>query len=102
MFRSPHDLRRSGLTLSASSLVGDRINRVHALLARLRLGRVMRIEGRIVAWVALFMCVAGAIRAQDRPGLTGLALTPPMGFNTWNKFGCDVSEQLVREWPMSC
>jgi alpha-galactosidase len=43
------------------------------------------------------MCVAGAIRAQDRPGLTGLALTPPMGFNTWNKFGCDVSEQLVRE-----
>ena len=26
-----------------------------------------------------------------------LAPTPPMGFNTWNKFGCNVSEQLVRE-----
>lgn len=26
----------------------------------------------------------------------GLAFTPPMGFNTWNKFGCDVSDQLVR------
>ena len=25
-----------------------------------------------------------------------LAATPPMGFNTWNKFGCDVSETLVR------
>jgi alpha-galactosidase len=26
-----------------------------------------------------------------------LAATPPMGFNTWNKFGCNVSEQLIRE-----
>jgi alpha-galactosidase len=26
-----------------------------------------------------------------------LAPTPPMGFNTWNRFGCDVSEELVRE-----
>ena len=26
-----------------------------------------------------------------------LAPTPPMGFNTWNKFGCDVSEGLIRE-----
>jgi len=25
-----------------------------------------------------------------------LALTPPMGWNSWNKFGCDVSEQLIR------
>lgn len=25
-----------------------------------------------------------------------LAETPPMGFNTWNRFGCDVSEELVR------
>ena len=26
-----------------------------------------------------------------------LAKTPPMGWNSWNKFGCDVSEQLVRD-----
>jgi alpha-galactosidase len=26
----------------------------------------------------------------------GLAKTPPMGWNSWNKFGCDVSEQLIR------
>jgi alpha-galactosidase len=25
-----------------------------------------------------------------------LAATPPMGFNTWNRFGCDVSDGLVR------
>jgi alpha-galactosidase len=27
---------------------------------------------------------------------TGLALTPPMGWNTWNKFGCDVNEDLIK------
>jgi alpha-galactosidase len=27
----------------------------------------------------------------------GLAKTPPMGWNSWNKFGCDVSEKLIRE-----
>ena len=26
-----------------------------------------------------------------------LARTPPMAWNSWNKFGCDVSEQLIRE-----
>ncbi|MEJ2187189.1 MAG: glycoside hydrolase family 27 protein, partial [Gemmatimonadota bacterium] len=26
-----------------------------------------------------------------------LALTPPMGWNSWNHFGCDVSEKLIRE-----
>jgi len=26
-----------------------------------------------------------------------LAPTPPMGWNSWNKFGCDVSEELIRE-----
>lgn len=27
----------------------------------------------------------------------GLALTPPMGWNPWNRFGCDINAQLVRE-----
>lgn len=27
----------------------------------------------------------------------GLASVPPMGFNTWNKFGCNVDERLIRE-----
>ncbi len=26
----------------------------------------------------------------------GLALTPPMGWNSWNKFACNVNEKLVR------
>jgi alpha-galactosidase len=28
---------------------------------------------------------------------TGLALTPPMGWNSWNKFACEVNENLIRE-----
>jgi alpha-galactosidase len=26
-----------------------------------------------------------------------LALTPPMGWNSWNKCGCNVNEELIRE-----
>ncbi len=33
------------------------------------------------------------LRALDN----GLARTPPMGWNTWNKFACNVSEKLVKE-----
>lgn len=27
----------------------------------------------------------------------GLALTPPMGWNSWNRFQCDVNEDLIKE-----
>src|SRR5215470_5754925 len=38
-----------------------------------------------------------SIDAQDSNTVSmGLALTPPMGWNTWNKFACDVSDPLVR------
>jgi alpha-galactosidase len=29
--------------------------------------------------------------------LSTLASTPPMGWNSWNKFGCNVSEDLIRQ-----
>ncbi len=35
--------------------------------------------------------VAGAGSAET------LAPTPPMGWNSWNKFGCDVSEKLIEQ-----
>jgi alpha-galactosidase len=31
------------------------------------------------------------------PRAGALALTPPMGWNSWNHFGCDVSEQLIKQ-----
>jgi alpha-galactosidase len=46
----------------------------------------------IVAALAAFVC-AGA-HAQKFPGL---ALTPQMGWNSWNKFQGRVSEELIRE-----
>jgi alpha-galactosidase len=41
---------------------------------------------------AFFLGQSGA-RAWDN----GLALTPPMGWNSWNKFGCEINEKIVRE-----
>jgi alpha-galactosidase len=42
--------------------------------------------------LCLLALSAMPLRALDN----GLAKTPPMGWNSWNKFGCDVSEQLIR------
>ncbi|MDF3293087.1 NEW3 domain-containing protein [Streptomyces silvisoli] len=42
--------------------------------------------------------VAAPITAPPAAALgNGLALTPPMGWNDWNAFGCSVSEQLVEQ-----
>jgi alpha-galactosidase len=35
--------------------------------------------------------------AQDYTKFENLALTPPMGWNSWNKFACNVDEKLIRE-----
>src|ERR1035438_9674225 len=34
---------------------------------------------------------------QERPLVSTLASTPPMGWNSWNRFGCNVSEDLIRQ-----
>ena len=41
----------------------------------------------------LALSTPGSIPALDN----GLARTPPMGWNSWNKFGCNVSEALIKE-----
>src|SRR5229473_2278939 len=59
----------------------------------------MKKEFRILLAVSLFLSlflVSGAALAQENTVSKGLALTPPMGWNTWNKFGCNVSDELVR------
>jgi alpha-galactosidase len=50
---------------------------------------------RIVLLLMLLQ-FAGFAFAQGGEISKGLALTPPMGWNTWNKFACNVSDQLVR------
>jgi alpha-galactosidase len=34
---------------------------------------------------------------QNYSKFEGLALTPPMGWNSWNKFACNVDEKMIRE-----
>lgn len=45
-------------------------------------------------WIVLALLLTEVAPAA---GADALALTPPMGWNSWNKFGCDVSEKLMRE-----
>ncbi|MDQ3710656.1 MAG: glycoside hydrolase family 27 protein [Acidobacteriota bacterium] len=45
-------------------------------------------------FLLIFLFCASISVAQK---FENLALTPPMGWNSWNRFGCNVSEKLVRE-----
>lgn len=46
----------------------------------------------VLAAAALFLIVPHARALDD-----GLARTPPMGWNSWGHFRCDINEQIVRE-----
>jgi len=47
---------------------------------------------KIIAAGILLLAASSAQALEN-----GLARTPPMGWNSWNKFGCDVSETLIME-----
>jgi alpha-galactosidase len=67
----------------------------------------MRLIGCTGAALALLFSIApGGILVETGQAGTAsetgtawmdLAKTPPMGWNSWNKFGCNVSEALIRE-----
>src|SRR5580692_8253340 len=46
--------------------------------------------------LCLLACAAIAATAARADKFGGLALTPPMGWNTWNTFAGDCNETLVR------
>ncbi len=46
--------------------------------------------------IALFTILLGLTSAVGAQKFHGLAQTPPMGWNSWNKFACNVSDSLVR------
>ena len=46
--------------------------------------------------ILFILSLSATALAQETAVSKGLALTPPMGWNTWNKFGCNVSDELVR------
>jgi alpha-galactosidase len=61
----------------------------------------MRRKNPIRTAAAVFLATAAFIlvfsRVDTRALSNGLALTPPMGWNSWNKFACDNNEKTVRE-----
>jgi len=44
----------------------------------------------------LTVLVQTVLFAQSPSPSASLALTPPMGWNSWNKFGCNVSDEMIR------
>jgi alpha-galactosidase len=55
----------------------------------------------LAVWTAALAGCSSAALAETTQEIiekapNGLALTPPMGWNSWNKFACDVNEQVVR------
>jgi len=47
--------------------------------------------------LGFLLCVSALLLIKPAYSLdNGLAKTPPMGWNSWNKFACDVSEDLIR------
>jgi hypothetical protein len=53
----------------------------------------------LILALSILVVLGGISAAQMAPGSPPavLAPTPVMGWNSWNKFGCDVSEKLIRE-----
>ncbi len=44
--------------------------------------------------IYFLLSISGSMFAQK---FENLAITPPMGWNSWNRFNCDINEQVVRE-----
>ncbi len=53
----------------------------------------MSVRARILVAMLGLLAVSSLLSAQEKT----LAATPPMGWNSWNKFGCHVSEDLIRQ-----
>ena len=52
----------------------------------------MKLSKNILALVILVLASTAFSQKFE-----GLALTPPMGWNSWNKFGCNVDEKMIRD-----
>lgn len=51
----------------------------------------------LLALMMASTCERAAAQPSDGMNAAALTKTPPMGWNSWNKFACDVSEKLIRE-----
>src|SRR3954452_16585508 len=53
--------------------------------------------------LAVLVCAVVVLGTSTRAWALddGQALTPPMGFNDWNAFGCNVSESLIKDTALA-
>ena len=62
----------------------------------------MRVFSKLFGVLSALALVAAPATAETTQEIVnkapnGLALTPPMGWNSWNKFACNITEQTVRD-----
>ena len=50
----------------------------------------------LIAIFGLLLLSAALFAQENNSPSSNLALTPPMGWNSWNKFACNVSDELIR------
>src|SRR4051812_38481083 len=65
-----------------------------SMYRRARLGRWLAIAaaGLLTSFIAVGLTTPNAQALEN-----GVARTPPMGWNTWNSFGCNISESLIHQ-----
>ena len=56
-----------------------------------------KILSSLLITLSLAVSAQGNNYKQDYTKYPDLALTPPMGWNSWNKFSCNVDENLIKE-----
>src|SRR4051812_989289 len=60
----------------------------------------IRVKHLSIALAGTLVAAAGAIALVQAPAAqaldNGTGRTPPMGWNSWNTFGCNINESLIR------
>lgn len=56
-----------------------------------------KIFSYLMAIASITLSAQGNNYTQDYSKYPDLALTPPMGWNSWNKFACNIDENLIKE-----
>lgn len=49
---------------------------------------------KLIVVILLFITLTSLVIAQK---FENLALTPPMGWNSWNHFGCNINEEIIKQ-----
>ncbi|AQZ63369.1 Alpha-galactosidase precursor [[Actinomadura] parvosata subsp. kistnae] len=52
---------------------------------------------RLSLAAALLVLTTGAVASPAQALENGVGRTPPMGWNTWNTFGCNINETLIKQ-----